>query len=59
MAYHPAIANLHLPERCLIAAVMREDYVKVAGADDRLQAGDVVVALIEDSVFENNFATAA
>jgi trk system potassium uptake protein TrkA len=46
------LANLHLPERCLIAAVMREDYVKVAGADDRLQAGDVVVALIEDSVFE-------
>jgi SOS-response transcriptional repressor LexA len=31
---------------------MREDYVKVAGADDRLQAGDVVVALIEDSDFE-------
>ncbi|HJN11328.1 MAG TPA: Trk system potassium transporter TrkA [Pirellulaceae bacterium] len=46
------LANLHLPERCLIAAVMREDYVKVAGADDRLQAGDVVVALIEDSDFE-------
>jgi trk system potassium uptake protein TrkA len=46
------LANLHLPERCLIAAVMREDYVKVADADDRLQAGDVVVALIEDSDFE-------
>ena len=46
------LANLHLPERCLIAAVMREDFVKVAGADDRLQAGDVVVALIEDADFE-------
>jgi len=46
------LANLHLPERCLIAAIMREDFVKVAGADDRLQAGDVVVALIEDAVFE-------
>ncbi len=46
------LANLHLPEHCLIAAVMREDFVKVAGADDRLQAGDVVVALIEDAVFE-------
>jgi len=47
------LANLQLPERCLIAAVMREDYVKVAGADDRLQAGDVVVALIEDASFED------
>ncbi len=46
------LANLHLPEHCLIAAVMREDFVKVAGADDRLQAGDVVVALIEDSDIE-------
>ena len=53
LATEHVLANLHLPERCLIAAVMREDFVKVAGADDRLQAGDVVVALIEDADFES------
>jgi len=46
------LANLRLPPQCLIAAVMREDYARVPGADDRLHAGDTVVALIEDSVEE-------
>jgi trk system potassium uptake protein TrkA len=44
------LANLHLPPQCLIAAVWREQYVHVPGADDRLRPGDAVVALIGDAV---------
>jgi len=47
------LANLSLPAKCLIAAVMHDDYVRVPGADDRLKAGDTVVALVEDSVVED------
>ena len=46
------LANLQLPAACLIAAVIREDYVSVPGADDRLCAGDTVVALIDDSAVD-------
>ncbi len=46
------LANLRLPPQCLIAAVLREEYVRVPGADDRLEVGDMVVALIEDSAVE-------
>lgn len=47
------LANVHLPPQCLIAAVIRENYVKVPGADDRLAAGDTVVALVESEAVEN------
>ncbi|MCA9206261.1 MAG: Trk system potassium transporter TrkA, partial [Planctomycetales bacterium] len=43
------LAKLPLPDACLIAAVMRESFVRVPAADDRLQPGDTVVALIDDS----------
>ena len=43
------LAKLELPRKSLIAAVMREGYVQVPGADDRLYAGDTVVALVEDA----------
>lgn len=46
------LANLPLPEKSLIAAVFHRDYVRVPGADDRLDSGDSVVALIENSVVE-------
>ncbi|MEQ8790150.1 MAG: Trk system potassium transporter TrkA [Pirellulaceae bacterium] len=46
------LANLRLPVQCLIAAVMRQDYVRVPGADDRLAAGDTVVALMDDSIVD-------
>ena len=46
------LANLKLPSQCLIAAVIREGFVRVPGADDRLQAGDAVVAMMEESVME-------
>lgn len=46
------IANLDLPADCLIAVVIREDHIKVPGRDDRLQPGDTVIALIDDSAVE-------
>lgn len=46
------LANLRLPPQCLIAAVLREEYVRVPGADDHMEPGDTVVALIEDSAVE-------
>ena len=39
------LAKLQLPRECLISAVLRDDFARVPGADDRLQAGDTVVAL--------------
>jgi trk system potassium uptake protein TrkA len=42
------LANVPLPKSCLIAAVMKDDYVRVPGADDRLVPGEVVVALIDE-----------
>ena len=46
------LANLNLPDRCLIAAVVRDGFASVPGADDRLQAGDTAVALLADEVQE-------
>ncbi len=43
------LAKLKLPNHCLIAALMRAEYAKVPGADDRLRAGDTVIALIDES----------
>lgn len=42
------LANLPLPPKCLIAAVMQEDFVSVPGADDRLRSGSVVLALTDE-----------
>jgi trk system potassium uptake protein TrkA len=46
------LANLQLPDQCLIAAVMREDYVRVPTGDERLQPGEVLLALIDDSAVD-------
>jgi trk system potassium uptake protein TrkA len=55
------LADLQLPTQSLIASVSRDLYVHVPGADDRLKAGDRVIALVEDaqldplvSVFKSN-----
>ena len=50
------LANLKLPEQCLIAVIVHDDYVRVPGADDRLEPGDTVVALIDDSAIEETVA---
>lgn len=46
------LANVPLPAGCLISAVIRTEFVHVPGADDRLAAGDIIVALLDDSVAE-------
>ncbi len=46
------LAKLELPSQCLIAAVIRESYVMLPGADDRLNPGDTVVILVDSSVIE-------
>jgi len=46
------LAKVPFPPACLIAAVIKQDYVRVPGADDRLVAGDVAVALVEDAVVD-------
>ena len=47
------LASLDLPQQCLIAAVIQEDFARVPGADDHLHSGDIVVALVENSVIED------
>ena len=46
------LANVKFPPQSLIAAVIRDSYVRVPGADDRLAPGDTVVALVEDAVVD-------
>ena len=50
------LANLRLPAQCLIAAVLREEFVRVPGADDHLRAGDTVVALVDDNALDETLA---
>ena len=42
------LAQLALPEQCLVAAVVRDGYASVPAADDRFQVGDTVVALVAE-----------
>lgn len=41
------LKDLVLPQQCLIAAIVREDYVRVPGADDQLREGDTLVILVQ------------
>ena len=50
------LASLQLPPQCLIAALMRENYVHVPGAEDRLRPGDTVIALVDDSSVDAMFS---
>ena len=47
-----AIKDLGLPERCLMVAVVQNEQVRVAAADDKLQPGDSAVVIVEDDVME-------
>lgn len=51
-ATETTLANLDLPERCLIVAIIRHDYVRVPGASDRIPAGSNVIILAEDDVVD-------
>jgi len=46
------LAQAALPAQCLAAAVVRENYAWVPGADDRLAPGDTVVFLADRAVFK-------
>ena len=50
------LAQLKLPNRCLIGAAIRDTYVKVPGADYQFQVGDTVVSLIHSEVHERTVA---
>jgi len=40
------LANLRLPSQSLIAGVVHDEFARVPGADDRLQPGDTVIAMV-------------
>ena len=42
-----SLAELALPRKCLIGAVIRENFVMVPGADSSFSPGDTVVALVQ------------
>ena len=46
------IAEMGLPERCLIVAMVQNELVRVPSAKDKLHAGDSVVVIVEDDVME-------
>lgn len=50
------LLGLPLPASCLVIAVMRHEYVRVPGANDRLKPGDLVVILVDDAVSEEMLA---
>ena len=43
------LSNLQLPEKCLVAVIVHEEFVRVPGADDRLRPGDTAIVLVDDS----------
>lgn len=46
------LADLPLPDPCLIAALLRDRYSRVPEAGDKLLAGDIVVAFIDETVVD-------
>lgn len=44
------LAEVGLPDRCLVAALIKQEQVHVPGADDQISAGDVAVLLVEEDV---------
>lgn len=46
------LADLDLPKHCLIGAVVHQDFVRVPGAEDRLHAGDTVLALVDGAAVD-------
>ena len=55
-ATQSTVAELPLPKRCLIAAVSRQEFVRVPGAQDQIQAGDMVVIFVEQTVADQALA---
>ena len=51
-ATNEILAELGLPDRCLVIALIQQDYVRVPGAQDRIHPGDVAVLLAEEDVVD-------
>lgn len=51
-----SLAELPLAGKCLIGAIYRDGFVRVPTADDRLKAGDIVVALIDQSSSDDSLS---
>ncbi len=49
-ACQQSLANLKLPPKCLVAAMIWENYVSVPSADDRLKPDSTALLLAEESV---------
>ena len=47
------LADVGLPDRCLVAAIIRQDTVQVPGAKDQIVAGDVAILIAEDDVIDS------
>lgn len=52
LATEHVLANLGLPSQCLVAAVIREGFSSVPGADNHFHAGDSAIVLVADDVIE-------
>ncbi len=46
------IAELPLPEQCLLAAIVRQSFVRVPTGEDHLQEGDSAIVLAADSALQ-------
>ena len=46
------LAAVGLPDRCLVAAIMHHDVVRVPSADDRPQPGETAIILVEEDVVD-------
>ncbi|QEG22863.1 Trk system potassium transporter TrkA [Mariniblastus fucicola] len=44
------LAEVGLPDRCLVAAIIRQDAVYVPGAEDQVVAGDIAILIVEEDV---------
>ncbi len=47
-----SLAEIGLPDRCLVAAIIRQDAVHVPGAGDQIVFGDVAILIVEDDVID-------
>ena len=45
-----SLAEVGLPDRCLVAAIIRHDAVLVPGASDKVDASDVAILIVEEDV---------
>ena len=51
-ATQSTLAKLGLPERCLVVAIIRRDFVWVPGATDQIQGDDKVILLVDDDMVD-------